>query len=77
MLGKFLARESVKYQLSLRSQTCRLRHHQVPFLVQKEDTKIMTSFHFFSFLGVGTNLPYQSSTHISDVQANQEGMFLL
>lgn len=77
MLGKFLAKESVKYQLSLGSQACLLRQHQVPFLVQKEDTKMMTSSHFFSFLGVGPNLPDQSSTHISVVQANQEGMFLL
>ena len=45
--------------------------------VYDEDTKMMTSFHFFSFLGVGPNLPDQSSTHISVVQANQEGMFLL
>ena len=77
MLGKFLARECVKYQQSPGSQTCLLRCHQVPFLVQKEDMKMMTSFHFFSFLGVGPNLPHQSSTHISVVQANQEGMFLL
>ncbi|XP_054943017.1 thioredoxin domain-containing protein 8 isoform X2 [Physeter macrocephalus] len=34
------------YQLSLGSQTCLLRRHQVPFLVQREDTKIVTSCHF-------------------------------